>query len=175
MPSCGAGTYLFSSHPTTDASEASASRVWGPCRPVSPKGSIKASHGRDSQQARGVPGQRDGRSAASTVCHETPQNAMIRPFFLATSEIGCTKKKAPIEGRLESTRRRRQRLFCHTSFRGPEIKNLDRGTGGVKSLSLASARQPPRKPKGKSSRPSPERCHATSCDIIVTTSLLGCC
>jgi len=26
---------------------------------------------RDSQQARGVPGQRDGRSAASTVCHET--------------------------------------------------------------------------------------------------------
>jgi len=29
---------------------------------------------RDSQQARGVPGQHDGRSAASTVCHETSQN-----------------------------------------------------------------------------------------------------
>ena len=44
MPSCGAETHLFSSHPTIDASEASASRAWGPCRPVSPKDSIKASH-----------------------------------------------------------------------------------------------------------------------------------
>ena len=32
---------------------------------------------RDSQQARGVPGQHDGRSAASTVRRETPQNATI--------------------------------------------------------------------------------------------------
>ena len=45
MPSCGAAeTHLFSSHPTTDASEASASRAWGPCRPISPKDPIKASH-----------------------------------------------------------------------------------------------------------------------------------
>ena len=37
---------------------------------------------RDSQQARGVPGQHDGRSAASTVSHETPQNAAtIWPSF----------------------------------------------------------------------------------------------
>ena len=44
MPSCSAETHLFSSHPAIDASEASASRAWGPCRPVSPKDSIKASH-----------------------------------------------------------------------------------------------------------------------------------
>ena len=45
MPSCSAAeTHLFSSHPTIDASEASVSRAWGPCRPVSPKDSIKASH-----------------------------------------------------------------------------------------------------------------------------------
>ena len=44
MPSCGAETHLFSSHPAIDASEASASRAWGPCRPVSSKDSIKASH-----------------------------------------------------------------------------------------------------------------------------------
>ena len=44
MPSCGAETHLFSSHPTIDASEASASRAWGPCRPVSPKDPIKANH-----------------------------------------------------------------------------------------------------------------------------------
>ena len=44
MPSCSAETHLFSSHPAIDASEASVSRAWGPCRPVSPKDSIKASH-----------------------------------------------------------------------------------------------------------------------------------
>ena len=48
---------------------------------------------RDSQQARGVPGQRDGRSGASTVCHKTPQNVTIRPFLLAISEAGCTYTK----------------------------------------------------------------------------------
>ena len=37
-------THLFSSHPAIDASEASASRAWGPCRPVSPNDSTKASH-----------------------------------------------------------------------------------------------------------------------------------
>ena len=35
---------------------------------------LHQSEPRDSQQARGVPGQHDGRSAASTDCHETPQN-----------------------------------------------------------------------------------------------------
>ena len=44
MPPCSAETHLFSSHPAIDASEASVSRAWGPCRPVSPKDSIKASH-----------------------------------------------------------------------------------------------------------------------------------
>ena len=32
MPLCGAETHLFSSHPAIDASDTSASNVWGPCR-----------------------------------------------------------------------------------------------------------------------------------------------
>ena len=36
MSSCGAETHLFFSHETIDASDTSASRTWGPCRPASP-------------------------------------------------------------------------------------------------------------------------------------------
>jgi hypothetical protein len=54
---------------------------------------------RGPQRARRVPGQNDGRSVASTVCRETPQNVTIWPFLLAISEIGWTYKK---ERHLES-------------------------------------------------------------------------
>ena len=47
--------------------------------PASQPQRLHQSEPRDSQQARGVPGQRDGRSAASTACHETPQNATVLP------------------------------------------------------------------------------------------------
>ena len=40
-------------------------------------------------------------------------------------------KKVPLGVRLKSTRQRRPRIFYHTSARGPEIKNLDRGCGSV--------------------------------------------
>ena len=55
MQTCGAETHLFSSHPTIDVSDASARRVWGPCRPASPKDRTQ----REPQglsQAQGVPG-----------------------------------------------------------------------------------------------------------------------
>ena len=55
MPSCGAETHLFSSHPTINVSDASARRVWGPCRPASPQNRTQ----REPQcpsQAQGVPG-----------------------------------------------------------------------------------------------------------------------
>ena len=51
MPSCGAETHLFFSHETIDASDTSASRTWGPCRPASPKDSIR-SELRGPQRAR---------------------------------------------------------------------------------------------------------------------------
>ena len=35
-----------------------------------------------------MPEQHDGRSVASTVCHETSQNVTVRPFLLAISEVG---------------------------------------------------------------------------------------
>ena len=41
MPSCGAETHLFFSHETSDASDTSASRTRGPCRPASPRDSIR--------------------------------------------------------------------------------------------------------------------------------------
>ena len=48
--------------------------------------------------------------------------------MLAISEIGCTpSKKMPLGVRLKSTRRSEPRGFFKTKFRGPEIKNLDRG------------------------------------------------
>ena len=49
--------------------------------------------------------------------------------MLAISEIGCTPppKKVLYGVRLKSTRRSEPRGFVKTKFRGPEIKNLDRG------------------------------------------------
>ena len=44
MPSCGAETHLFLSHETIDASDTSASRTWGPCRPASPNTPSEASY-----------------------------------------------------------------------------------------------------------------------------------
>ena len=50
----------------------SASRAWGPCpMSASQPQMLYQSEPRDSQQARGLPGQHDGRPAASTVCRET--------------------------------------------------------------------------------------------------------
>ena len=44
MPSCGAETHLFFSHLAIDASDTSASRTWGPCRPASPIAPSEASY-----------------------------------------------------------------------------------------------------------------------------------
>ena len=92
--------------------------------PASQPQRLHQSEPRDSKQARGVPGKRDGRSAASTVCHETPQNATIWKFSLAISEVGRTFlfKKTPSGVRLISTRRRPPRGFCHTSAHVSEGK-----------------------------------------------------
>ena len=65
MPSCGAETHLIFSHETIDASNTSTSRTWGPCRPASPKDSVR-SELRGPQRARGVPGQHDGRFGRAT-------------------------------------------------------------------------------------------------------------
>ena len=128
MPSGSAETHLFFSHGTIDASDTSASRTWGPSRPASPKGSIR-SELRGPQRARRVPGQNDGKSIASTVCHETPQNATIWPFLLAISaEIGWAfKKEVPHGARLKSTRRRCPVLVTQT----PVVPSSKTPTGGV--------------------------------------------
>ena len=116
---CGAETHLFSSlqSPGDRCERGKRKPRLGPM-PASQPQRLHQSEPRDSQQARGVPGQHDGRSAASTVCHETPQHATIWPFrvqmrgislfplipssinrkqsnsrkqfLLAISEIGCT-------------------------------------------------------------------------------------
>ena len=78
--------------PTIDASGGtSASRTWGPCRPASPKESIR-SELRGPQRARGVPEQHDGRSVASTVYHETSKNVMI---WLIGGGVGFILKATP--------------------------------------------------------------------------------
>ena len=47
---------------------------------------------RPAMRARGVPGQHDGRSVASTVCHETPRNATVCQFLppLSAGPLGTT-------------------------------------------------------------------------------------
>ena len=65
-------------HETIDASDTSASRTWGPCRPASPNTSSEASYEARNETEECLGKQHDGRSVvASTVCHETPQNVMI--------------------------------------------------------------------------------------------------
>ena len=67
----------------------------GPMPASQPQRTHQKSEPRDSQQARGPGGawaarwQVPGRPRA-LVGHKTPQNATIRPFLLAISEIGCT-------------------------------------------------------------------------------------
>ena len=73
MPSGGAEAHLIFSHEAIDASNTSASRTWGPCRPAGPKYFIR-SELRGPQRDRRVHGQHNGRSVASTVCHKTSQN-----------------------------------------------------------------------------------------------------
>ena len=76
---CGDTPTGSSSHPAIDASEANASRAWGPCRPVSPNDSIKASHETRSrpEECLGSSWQVGREHCLSRVCHETPQNATI--------------------------------------------------------------------------------------------------
>ena len=124
---CGAETHLFFSHLAIDASDTSASRTLGPCRPASPIAPSEASYEGRSELEECL--DNDGRSVASTVCitkrHKTSRFGL---FLLAICEIGCTyKKKVPLGVRLISTRRSEPRGFFKTKFRGPEIKNLDRG------------------------------------------------
>ena len=96
MPSCSAETHLFSSHPTTDASEASVSRAWGPCRPVSPKYSIKASHETRNRPEECLGSAMAGRPRALFVTKRHKTSRFGHLFLLAISEIGCTyQKKVP--------------------------------------------------------------------------------
>ena len=88
MPLCGAETHLFFSHLAIDASDTSASRTLGPCRPASPIAPSEASYEGRNELEECL--DNDGRSVASTVCHKTPQNATIRLFFLAISDVGWT-------------------------------------------------------------------------------------
>ena len=115
--------------------------------PASQPQRLHQSEPRDSQQARGVPGQHDGRSAASTVCHETPQNATIWPFLLAISEIGCTyKKKCHLESGLYQ-RDEDPHEFSTTQV--PVVPRSKTSTGGVRSQR--------RSPRGPGSTASPVR------------------
>ena len=66
MPSCGAETRMFPSHPTTDASNTSASRTWASCRPANPEDSIRSELRGPQRARRGVPAQHVGKSAAIT-------------------------------------------------------------------------------------------------------------
>ena len=54
MPSCGAETHLFSSHPAIDGSDTSASSTWGPCRLANPQRPPSEA----SYEARNEPGER---------------------------------------------------------------------------------------------------------------------
>ena len=81
MPPCGAETHLFFSHETIDASDTSASRIWSPCRPASPKDSIR-SELRGPQRARRVLGNTmAGRSREVFVTkrHKTPRFGRFCP------------------------------------------------------------------------------------------------
>ena len=63
MPSCGAETHLFFSHLAIDASDTSASRTWGPCRPASPIAPSEASYEGRNELEECL--DNDGRSVAS--------------------------------------------------------------------------------------------------------------
>ena len=89
MPSSGAETHLFSSHPAIDASEASASRAWGPCRPISPKDSIKASHETRNrpEECRGSTVAGRPRALFVTKRHKTSRFGNIQRYCLLVSFV----------------------------------------------------------------------------------------
>ena len=126
MPSYGAETHLFSSHPTIEASETSASRAWGPCQPVSPKGYIKASHGTRNRPEKCLGSTMAGRPRALFVTnrHKTSDLTIFASHFRDRVHL---KKKVSLGVRLISTRRRVPRFFCHTSAHVPEGKFLVQG------------------------------------------------
>ena len=99
--------------------------------PASQPQRLHQSEPRDWQKARGVPGQHDGRSAASTVCHETSQTSLIKHDLTIFASHFRDRvnlfKKVPHGARLISTRRRPPRVFCHTRAHVPEGKFLVRG------------------------------------------------
>ena len=106
MSSCSAETHLFSSHPTIDASEASVSRAWGPCRPVSPKDPIKASHETRNRPEECLGSTMAGRPRALFVTkrHKTSRFGHFARHF--RDRVQLFKKKVPVGVRLISTRRR---------------------------------------------------------------------
>ena len=83
MPSCGAETHLFFSHLAIDASDTSASRTWGPCRPASPIAPSEASYEGRNELEECL--DNDGRSVASTVCvtkrHKTSRFGLFTLHF----------------------------------------------------------------------------------------------
>ena len=99
--------------------------------PASQPQRLHQSEPRDSQQARGVPGQRDGRSAASTVCHETPQIEQIQrktrvrdktPQNAPRTRPDVEKEDQKAELKKNQTRRRyveKTSIFFQTTGRHP--------------------------------------------------------
>ena len=87
MPSCGAETHLFFSHLAIDASDTSASRTWGPCRPASPIAPSEASYEGRNELEECL--DNDGRSVASTVCvtkrHKTPYILLFTTLAIVTT------------------------------------------------------------------------------------------
>ena len=141
MPSCSAETHLFSSHPTIDASEASVSRAWGPCRPVSPKYSIKASHEtRNRPWSAWAARWQVGREHCLT--RNVIKRHDLTVFASHFRDRVHLPKKVPLGVRLISTRRRPPRVFYHTSARGPEIKSRDRGCSGARRCRRAPRPRP---------------------------------
>ena len=136
MPSCGAEKHLFFSHLAIDASDTSASRTWGPCRPDSPIAPSEASYDGRNELEECL--DNDGRSVASTVCatkrHKTPRffvffASHFRDGVRISSSFLIKKKKATRSPavRLISTRRRPPRVFLQNKWPCPRHKKNDRG------------------------------------------------
>ena len=130
MPSCGAEPHLFSSlqSPGDRRERGKRKPRLGPM-PASQPQRLHQSEPRDSQQARGVPGQRDGRSAASTAVtrrHKTPRFGFFASHL--RDRVHLKKKKYHLESGLNQRDQANPRVFVGGSSVVPRSKT---STGGV--------------------------------------------
>ena len=78
MKPCGAESHPFFIHGTIDASDTSASRTGSPCRPASPKDSVRSElRGPQRAEKRLGNAMADRSRALFFTNHKTPQNAVI--------------------------------------------------------------------------------------------------